>query len=75
LKTDAQQQASGLAAINTRVSQVDQMTQQNAAMVEETTSACKMLKDRTKQLIGLVSSFRLGQEKSSGWANAKAKAA
>lgn len=75
LKTDAQQQASGLAAINTRVGQMDQMTQQNAAMVEETTSACNMLKDRTRQLISLVSSFRLREDNGSGWAKPKAKAA
>ncbi len=37
----AEEQASGLAQVNTAVDQMDQTTQQNAAMVEEATAATK----------------------------------
>ena len=35
----AKEQATGLAEVNTAVNQMDQVTQQNAAMVEESTAA------------------------------------
>jgi methyl-accepting chemotaxis protein len=38
---------------------MDQVTQQNAAMVEETTAASRMLADQTEELFGLVSRFKV----------------
>jgi methyl-accepting chemotaxis protein len=38
---------------------MDQMTQQNAAMVEESTAAASSLKDETGELAKLVGRFRL----------------
>ncbi|HXW72755.1 MAG TPA: HAMP domain-containing methyl-accepting chemotaxis protein [Methylocella sp.] len=62
IATDARGQASTLGDINDTVSQMDQMTQQTAAMVEETTAACHMLKQEAAQLTQLVSQFRLAQD-------------
>ncbi len=54
------EQATALEAVNLAVSQMDRATQQNAAMVEESTAACQNLTDDAAQLAGLVSRFELG---------------
>ncbi|MDR7231189.1 methyl-accepting chemotaxis protein [Caulobacter sp. BE264] len=58
----AQEQASGLGQINSAVSQMDQVTQQNAAMVEETTAASHSLKREASDLMGLVQAFSLSED-------------
>ncbi len=55
----AQEQATGLSQINTAINQMDQTTQQNAAMVEETTAASHALAQEARQLADLVSTFRI----------------
>jgi methyl-accepting chemotaxis protein len=57
----AREQATSLAEVNTAVSQMDQNTQKNAAMVEETTAASHSLRRETEELVRSVASFRLGQ--------------
>jgi len=57
----AQEQSTGLAEINSAVSQMDQFTQQNAAMVEETTATSHGLSHEAEQLVRLVSEFRIGE--------------
>ncbi|OCJ04348.1 chemotaxis protein [Rhizobium sp. AC44/96] len=59
IATAAREQATGLNEINTSVNHMDQMTQQNAAMVEETTAASQTLAQESDQLRGLLSNFRL----------------
>lgn len=56
-------QASNLQQVNSAVSEMDRMTQQNAAMVEESTAASRSLADEAKSLLGLVSQFRAGSER------------
>ncbi len=56
----AQEQAVGLAQVNTAVNQMDQVTQQNAAMVEETTAAASSLRTEAGQLSHLISRFETG---------------
>ncbi len=56
----AQEQATGLAEVNTAVNQMDQVTQQNAAMVEESTAAARALAGQTEQLADMTGRFRLG---------------
>jgi methyl-accepting chemotaxis protein len=56
----ATEQAVGLKEINAAVNQMDQVTQQNAAMVEETTAASMTLNDEAQMLKALVSRFRAG---------------
>jgi methyl-accepting chemotaxis protein len=55
-----QQQSSGLAEISTAVTQMDQVTQQNAAMVEETTAASHALAGQASDLARMTGRFQLG---------------
>jgi methyl-accepting chemotaxis protein len=54
------EQTSGLSQINAAVAQLDQTTQQNAALVEESSAAADSLKQQAAQLAQTVSVFRLG---------------
>ena len=56
----AQEQATGLGQVNTAVNQMDQVTQQNAAMVEEATAAAAQLKREALELGQLVARFEVG---------------
>ena len=49
------------AEVNTAINQMDQVTQQNAAMVEESTAASHSLSQETAQLSDLIGQFKLGQ--------------
>ncbi|MEL6781976.1 MAG: methyl-accepting chemotaxis protein [Pseudomonadota bacterium] len=60
IATSAQEQSTGLAEVNTAMSQLDQVTQQNAAMFEETTAASQALNAAAGELGGAVSKFELG---------------
>ena len=55
----AQEQSSGLQQINTAVNQMDQDTQKNAAMVEETTAATHSLSREVVSLNELLAQFKL----------------
>ncbi|MDR6788932.1 hypothetical protein J2Y58_002297 [Sphingomonas sp. BE138] len=55
----AEQQATGLQQVNTAVSEMDGVTQQNAAMVEEATAAARSLADEAGTLSGEVARFTL----------------
>ena len=56
----AQEQATGLSEVNTAVNQMDQVTQQNAAMVEQATAAAAGLKGDADRMAGLMGEFRIG---------------
>ena len=56
----AEQQATGLQQVNTAVSEMDGVTQQNAAMVEEATAAARSLAEETENMSRQISRFRLG---------------
>jgi methyl-accepting chemotaxis protein len=55
----AQEQSSGLQQINTAVNQMDQDTQKNAAMVEESTAASHSLAREVSSLNQLLTQFKL----------------
>ena len=55
----ASEQSTGLNEINTGMSQLDQVTQQNAAMVEQATAAGHLLNTDATKLSGLVSHFTI----------------
>jgi methyl-accepting chemotaxis protein len=55
----AEEQSAALGEINTSVNHMDQMTQQNAAMVEETTAASQVLAGEARQLQAQLARFRL----------------
>ena len=56
----AQEQATGLAQVNTAVNQMDQVTQQNAAMVEQSTAAVHSLAQEAEALVRLIGHFQVG---------------
>ncbi|HIV76882.1 MAG TPA: MCP four helix bundle domain-containing protein [Candidatus Sphingomonas excrementigallinarum] len=55
----AAQQATGLQQVNTAVAEMDGVTQQNAAMVEQATAAARSLSEETGNMTREVSRFRL----------------
>lgn len=55
----AAEQSSGLGEINIGVTQLDRVTQQNAAMVEESSAASQGLQQDATTLAGLVGHFRI----------------
>ncbi|WP_172295982.1 methyl-accepting chemotaxis protein [Pseudoruegeria sp. HB172150] len=59
----SREQSGGLAEINEAVGQLDQVTQQNAAMFEETTAAGHSLKREAEMLTTSMARFRTGTEK------------
>ncbi|RST87566.1 HAMP domain-containing protein [Aquibium carbonis] len=65
IAVSAQEQSTGLAEVNTAVGQMDQVTQQNAAMVEQSTAASHSLAREAEQLAVLVSRFRTGEARGS----------
>ena len=68
IAASAREQAVGLAEINTAVNHMDQTTQQNAAMVEQTTAANQALSQEADRLAELVARFRMGAEAPNAWA-------
>jgi methyl-accepting chemotaxis protein len=57
ISASAKEQASALGQVNTAVNQMDQLTQQNAAMVEQSTAAAHGLAQESDALLALVSRF------------------
>jgi methyl-accepting chemotaxis protein len=55
-------QSSGVQQVGEAVSQLDQATQQNAALVEESAAAAQSLKIQAQQLVQAVAVFRLAHE-------------
>jgi methyl-accepting chemotaxis protein len=59
IAASAQEQATGLQQVNTAVNGMDQVTQKNAAMVEETTAAAHALAGETEELGRLVGRYKI----------------
>jgi methyl-accepting chemotaxis protein len=53
------EQSRGIATVNGAVGQLDQMTQQNAALVEQSAAAAESLRDQAQRLSQVVGGFRL----------------
>lgn len=66
IATSSREQSVGLGEVNTAVNQMDQVTQQNAAMVEEANAAGATLATEATRLRELISQFQLGQGNASG---------
>jgi methyl-accepting chemotaxis protein len=60
IAASAQEQATGLHEVNTAVNQMDEVTQQNAAMVEQATAASHSLAGEAAELARLVGQFQTG---------------
>ncbi len=61
IAASAIEQSTGLAEVNRAVSQMDQVTQQNAAMVEQSTAASHNLAHETAELVRLAERFQTGE--------------
>ena len=61
IAVSSQEQATGLSEVNTAMNNMDQVTQQNAAMVEEATAASGRLKGEAAELRRLVGQFQTGE--------------
>ncbi|MCZ7450793.1 methyl-accepting chemotaxis protein [Agrobacterium rhizogenes] len=59
IATAAKEQSTGLHEVSTAVNQMDHVTQQNAAMVEESTAATNRLADEAASLARLIARFKL----------------
>jgi methyl-accepting chemotaxis protein len=56
----SREQSNGIDQVNTAVSQMDKITQQNAALVEEAAAAAKSMEEQTEELTGIVAAFQIG---------------
>ena len=55
------EQSQGVAQVGEAITQMDQVTQQNAALVEEMAAAASSLKSQAQDLVGTVAVFQLSQ--------------
>lgn len=55
----SQEQASGIDQVNKAIMAMDETTQQNAALVEETTSASQSMKEQAKELMRQIKVFKI----------------
>ena len=62
----AGEQSDGIGQVNVAVTQLDQMTQQNAALVEESAAAAESLKDQAARLTEVIKIFRIDFAKAHG---------
>ena len=61
IAADAQAQATGLAEVSSAITEMDQMTQQNASMAEEATAASQSLATEGEQLARLIGQFAVSK--------------
>jgi methyl-accepting chemotaxis protein len=61
ITTAAMEQSNGISQVNVAVTQLDQMTQQNATLVEQSAAAAQRLRDQATRLTEAVSVFNTGQ--------------
>ena len=60
ISSATREQSQGIAQVNEAVTQLDTVTQQNAALVEQSTAAAQGLKDGAESLGRAMDVFRLG---------------
>jgi methyl-accepting chemotaxis protein len=56
----SREQSSGIEQVNTAIAQMDEMTQQNAALVEQATAASKSMADEARNLNAMMAGYRVG---------------
>jgi len=61
ISAGAVEQRDGIDQVNRAIAQLDQMTQQNAALVEESAAAADSMKQQAGRLADVVSTFRLAE--------------
>ena len=61
ITTATAEQSDGIAQVNIAIAQLDQVTQQNAALVEESTAAAESLREQAATLNGAVGTFQVAR--------------
>ena len=68
-----EEQGHGISQINDAIVQLDAVTQQNAALVEESASAAESLSDQAAKLVSLMSVFRIGLSHTTSYSSAQTR--
>ena len=63
INSAAAEQATGIGQVNSSVGEIDRMTQQNAALVEESAAAAESLREQAARLSQVVQQFHLGDDR------------
>jgi len=71
----SREQASGIERVNKAITVMDEVTQQNAALVEEAAAAAHTLSEQASNLAQLISRYRLGESSADNTSRALARAA
>ena len=61
ITASSSEQRDGISQVNQAVSNLDQMTQQNAALVEESSAAATAMNEQAQRLASVVAAFNVGQ--------------
>ncbi|HEV6963953.1 MULTISPECIES: methyl-accepting chemotaxis protein [Roseateles] len=61
ITTAATEQSDGIAQVNIAITQLDQVTQQNAALVEQSTAAAESLREQAQSLANAVGTFQVAR--------------
>src|SRR5215831_11532564 len=62
IATATSEQSSGINQINEAISELDHMTQQNAALVQQSTSSAESLRQQAARLVDVVGVFKLSEQ-------------
>lgn len=73
IATAAAEQSSGIDQVNIAVTQMDEVTQQNAAPVEQGAAAAQSLEEQARKLLTSVSTFRIDDVVEANEASARAE--
>jgi methyl-accepting chemotaxis protein len=60
ISTCAADQRQGIDEINSAISKLDQKTQQNSALVEQSTASAESMREQAQELARVVSIFKIG---------------
>ena len=55
----SQRQSKGIEEVNSAITEMDELTQRNAALVEESAAAAQSMQDQAHELLRVVGAFRL----------------
>ncbi|NOU13729.1 MAG: chemotaxis protein [Methylococcaceae bacterium] len=69
----SEEQGTGIAQVNMAISQMDDVTQQNAALVEEAAAAAESLEEQAKGLAVMVGTFKVGSTANNSGGSLKGK--
>ena len=68
INASSTEQTTGILQVNTAVASIDQGTQQNAALVEQSAAAAESLKQQAAGLLGLVAAFKIADTRQAAFA-------